>query len=199
MAAWSRTGTNALIAIALAALTAALFAQVAGFDYVNYDDPYYVQDNLIVQRGLTGYGVKWAFTTTTLGNWHPLTWLSYMLDCELFGAAPGAHHLVNVLFHALSAILLFLALERMTQAPWRSAFVAALFALHPLRVGYEWWSDQHPLAATIAEARRYGLAVKMVTGDNLAIAKEIVAAHSGTIACESTPEHTVFTIALPAA
>jgi len=139
MTAMNRTRTNALIATALAALTAALFAQVAGFDYVNYDDPYYVQDNLIMQRGLTGYGVKWAFTTTTLGNWHPLTWLSYMLDCQLFGAAPGAHHLVNVLFHALSAILLFLALERMTQAPWRSAFVAALFALHPLHVESVAW------------------------------------------------------------
>jgi Flp pilus assembly protein TadD len=139
MAERSRIHTNALIAIALAVLTAALYAQVAAFDYVNYDDPLYVQDNLIVQRGLTGYGVKWAFTTTTLGNWHPLTWLSYMLDCQLFGAGPGAHHLVNALFHALSAVLLFLALERMTRAPWRSAFAAALFALHPLHVESVAW------------------------------------------------------------
>ncbi|MBK7552831.1 MAG: hypothetical protein IPI61_14770 [Syntrophaceae bacterium] len=131
MAEQSRILMNALPAVALAVLTAALYAQVGAFDYVNYDDPFYVQENLIVQRGLTAYGVKWAFTTTTLGNWHPLTWLSYMLDCRLFGAGPGAHHLVNVLFHALNAVLLFLALERMTQARWRSAFAAALFALHP--------------------------------------------------------------------
>ena len=139
MAPWSRIRTNALIAIALAGLTAAIYAQVAAFDYVNYDDPYYVRENLIVQRGLTWQGVKWAFTTTTLGNWHPLTWLSYMLDCQLFGAGPGAQHLVNVLFHALGAVLLFLALERMTRAPWRSAFVAALFALHPLHVESVAW------------------------------------------------------------
>ena len=139
MTAMNRTRTNALVAIALAVLTAAVYAQVASFDYVNYDDPFYAQENLIVQRGLTGYGVQWAFTTTTQGNWHPLTWLSYMIDCQVFGPGPGAHHLVNVLFHALSTILLFLALERMTQARWRSAFVAALFALHPLHVESVAW------------------------------------------------------------
>ncbi|OPY05779.1 MAG: TPR repeat-containing protein YrrB [Syntrophaceae bacterium PtaB.Bin038] len=149
MAERSRIHTNALIAIALAALTAALYAQVGSFDYVNYDDPFYVQENLIVQRGLTAYGVKWAFMTTTLGNWHPLTWLSYMLDCRLFGAGPGAHHLVNVLFHALNAVLLFLVLERMTQARWRSAFVAALFALHPLHVeSVAWIAERKDVLST---------------------------------------------------
>lgn len=133
---------DALIAVALAVLTAAVYAQVAAFDYVNYDDPFYVRENLIVQRGLTGYGLKWAFTTTTLGNWHPLTWLSYMIDCRLFGAGPGAHHLVNVFFHLLNSILLFLVLQRMTQARWPSAFAAALFALHPLHVESVAWISE---------------------------------------------------------
>ena len=140
---------DALIAITLAVLTAAVYAQVGNFDYVNYDDPFCVQENLIVQRGLTGYGVRWAFTTTTLGNWHPLTWLSYMIDCQLFGARPGAHHLVNVLFHLANAILLFLVLQRMTQARWRSAFVAALFALHPLHVeSVAWIAERKDVLST---------------------------------------------------
>jgi len=140
---------DALIAITLAVLTAAVYAQVGNFDYVNYDDPFYVQENFIVQRGLTAYGVKWAFTTTTLGNWHPLTWLSYMIDCQLFGARPGAHHLVNVLFHLANAILLFFVLQRMTQARWRSAFVAALFALHPLHVeSVAWIAERKDVLST---------------------------------------------------
>jgi len=140
---------DALVAIALAVLTAAVYAQVATFDYVNYDDPFYVRENLIVQRGLTGYGLKWAFSTTTLGNWHPLTWLSYMIDCQLFGTGPGAHHLVNVLFHLLNSILLFLVLQRMTQARWPSAFAAALFALHPLHVeSVAWISERKDVLST---------------------------------------------------
>ncbi|NPV05173.1 MAG: tetratricopeptide repeat protein [Syntrophaceae bacterium] len=138
----SKLRYDALIVIALLVVTAAVYAQVRDFDYVNYDDPFYVRDNLIVQRGLTGYGVKWAFTMTTLGNWHPLTWLSYMLDCQIFGAGPGAHHLVNVVFHALNAILLFLVLRRATQARWPSAFAAALFALHPLHVESVAWISE---------------------------------------------------------
>ncbi len=149
MAWMNRTRHDALIAIALAVLTAAVYAQVGTFDYVNYDDPFYVQENLIVQRGLTGYGVKWAFTTTTLGNWHPLTWLSYMIDCQIFGARPGALHLVNVLFHLANAALLFLVLQRMTQARWRSAFVAALFALHPLHVeSVAWIAERKDVLST---------------------------------------------------
>ena len=89
--------------------------------------------------GLSWSNVAWAFTTMHAANWHPLTWLSLMLDIQLFGPRPGALHLVNVLFHAVNAVLLFLILARMTGAQWRSAFVAALFALHPLHVESVAW------------------------------------------------------------
>ena len=129
--------------------TALVYGQVWDFDFIHYDDPHYVRDNVIVQNGLTWQGVRWAFTTTAMANWHPLTWLSYMLDCQLFGPSPGAHHLVNVLFHGINSILLFLVLQRMTGARWRSAFVAALFALHPLHVeSVAWIAERKDVLST---------------------------------------------------
>jgi tetratricopeptide (TPR) repeat protein len=130
--------------------TALVYGQVWDFDFIHYDDPHYVRDNVIVQNGLTWQGVRWAFTTTAMANWHPLTWLSYMLDCQLFGPSPGAHHLVNVLFHGINSILLFLILQRMTGARWRSAFVAALFAFHPLHVeSVAWIAERKDVLSTI--------------------------------------------------
>ncbi len=96
-------------------------------------------ENWHVRRGLTGEGTAWAITTYHACNWHPLTWLSHMLDCQLYGLKPGGHHLTNVLLHAAAAILLFLALRRMTGALWPSAWVAAVFAIHPLRVESVAW------------------------------------------------------------
>ncbi len=128
-----------LIALLLALATLLLFARAAGNEFVLYDDNIYVTENPPVQQGLTWSGVAWAFTTMHAGNWHPLTWLSHMLDVQLFGLAPGPHHLVNVLLHAANAVLLYLILLRMTGAPWRSAFVAALFAVHPLHVESVAW------------------------------------------------------------
>lgn len=137
------------IVMALALLTAAVYGQVRNFDFVNYDDHHYVRDNVMVQKGLTWQGLQWAFTTTTMANWHPLTWLSYMLDVQLFGLSPGAGHLVNVLFHLLNSILLFLILQRMTGARWRSACVAALFALHPLHVeSVAWIAERKDVLST---------------------------------------------------
>src|SRR5262249_30491392 len=97
--------------------------------------------NGIVQRGLTAEGLAWAFGQLhgTATYWHPLTWISHMLDCQLFGLKPGPHHLVNVLFHALNAVLLLVLLHRLTGALWRSAMVAALFAWHPLQVDTVAW------------------------------------------------------------
>ena len=117
----------------------AVFGQTAGHDFVNFDDDDYVYENWHVKRGLTGAGIAWAITTYHAGNWHPLTWLSHMLDCQLYGLKPGGHHLTNVLLHAAAAILLFLALRRMTGALWPSAWVAAVFAIHPLRVESVAW------------------------------------------------------------
>src|SRR6266850_4159239 len=109
----------------LTAITVAIYWQVSHHDFINYDDPDYVTENPMVQGGLTWEGLVWAF-----GNvhgertyWHPLTWLSHMLDCQWFGLNPGAHHLGNVVFHTANAVLLFLLLKRMTDALWRSAVV----------------------------------------------------------------------------
>ena len=116
-----------------------VYAQVSHFDFVNYDDPEDVYDNVHVTGGLTLAGIKWAFTAVVSANWMPLTLLSHMLDCQLFGMTSGMHHLVNVGFHALAAVLLFVLLQRATGARWPSAFVAFVFALHPLHVGSVAW------------------------------------------------------------
>ena len=138
------------VLIALAVLTAALYGQVLNHDFIKYDDTGYVTENPVVQGGLTWKGFLWAFTTLSMANWHPLTWLSHMLDVELFGMKPGLHHLVSVLFHILNTSLLFLVLRQMTGALWRSAFVAALFALHPLHVeSVAWVSERKDVLSTL--------------------------------------------------
>ena len=102
-----------------------------------------------MQGGLTLRGVGWAFTSPHFSIWMPVTWLSRMLDCQLFGLNAGAHHLVNVLFHIANTLLLFGVLNRMTAAPWRSAFVAALFALHPLHVeSVAWVAERKDVLST---------------------------------------------------
>lgn len=118
----------------LAMLTLAVFWQVQYFDFVNYDDPGYVYENQHILDGLSWNNVVWAFTTGYFGNWNPLTWLSYILDCQLWGPGPIGFHLTNLLLHLANTLLLFLVLRNMTGTLWRSAFVAALFALHPLHV-----------------------------------------------------------------
>jgi protein O-mannosyl-transferase len=129
------------IAALLAVLVAAVYWQVRGHEFINYDDPDYVFENPVVTRGLTAEGVKWAFGKLHGKHtyWHPLTWLSHMADVQLFGLNAGAHHLVNVCFHAANAVLLYLLLQQLTGAFWRSALVAALFALHPLQVDTVAW------------------------------------------------------------
>jgi tetratricopeptide (TPR) repeat protein len=131
-----------LVAALLAAITAAVFWPVLGFDFVNYDDPMYVTENVRVQRGLSGELVRWAFTTTYAANWHPLTWLSYGLDWSLWGRSAAGYHAGNLVLHALATVFLFLLLVRMTGAVWRSALVAALFALHPLHVESVAWVSE---------------------------------------------------------
>ena len=107
-------------------------------DFVQYDDQQYVTENPQVQAGLSFAGLRWAFGFHA-GNWHPLAWLSHMLDCQIYGANPAGHHLTSILLHAANAVLLFLALRRLTGATWRSAIVAALFAWHPLHVESVAW------------------------------------------------------------
>lgn len=132
----------ALIGLALAAAVVVVFAPVRHYDVGDFDDRAYVVDNTEVTRGLTWDGVAWAFTSMQFANWFPLTWLSYMADVELFGADPGKHHLINVVFHTLNTLLLFGWLARVTRSIGPSAFVAALFAVHPLHVEAVAWIAQ---------------------------------------------------------
>lgn len=127
------------ICVFLAVITWFVFAQTAGHEFINYDDQVYVQKNTHINRGLTWDGIVWVFTHSHSANWHPLTSMSHMLDCQLFGLNAGAHHLMNVLFHTIAVILLFLVLREMTGSFWRSAFVAAIFAIHPLHVESVAW------------------------------------------------------------
>jgi len=124
---------------ALIALAALPYLQTFGHDFVNYDDNFYVTENPHVQPGLGWHGVTWAFTTFQGGNWHPLTWLSHMLDETIWGNWAGGHHFTNVVLHAANTLLLFVIFVRLTTDLWRSLFVAALFAVHPLHVESVAW------------------------------------------------------------
>ena len=138
-AAWRR---NLLVCLCLAVAIIVVYAPACHFGFVNYDDDVYVTANAHVQSGLTLRGLGWAFTTHHAANWHPLTWLSHMLDWQLWGGRAGMHHLVNVLLHVANALLLFGVLSRMTASAWRSALVAGLFALHPLHVESVAWISE---------------------------------------------------------
>ena len=141
--------TRWLIAAGLFLGTLALYARVGGHPFIFFDDNRYVTENPTVKAGLTWQGVTWAFTTLHVSNWHPLTWLSHMLDVELFGVNPGPHHLVNVAFHGANAVLVFLVFLRMTGATWRSALVAALFAVHPTHVeSVAWVAERKDVLST---------------------------------------------------
>ena len=127
------------ICVALAGITWTVFGQTLRHDFINYDDNLYVYENSNVVSGLTRPAMLWAFTHAHAGTWHPLTSLSHMLDCQVYGLNPAGHHFTNVLLHTLAVVLLFLFLQQVTGAPWRSAFVAAVFAIHPLRVESVAW------------------------------------------------------------
>lgn len=128
-----------LIYLVLALVTIAVFGQVCNHEFLNYDDDKYVTENPHVNGGFSRESVIWAFTAPHVANWHPLTSLSHMLDCELFGLSPFWHHITNLLFHTANTLLLFAVLKRITRAVWLSAFVAAAFALHPLRAESVAW------------------------------------------------------------
>jgi protein O-mannosyl-transferase len=128
-----------IIYILLTVVTWAVLRQVNQFDFINIDDDIYVTDNTHVRSGITLEGIRWAFSTTYAEFWHPLTWLSLMLDYQLYGLNAGGYHVTNLIVHILSTLLLFLLFNRMTGEIWRSAFVAAFFALHPLRVESVAW------------------------------------------------------------
>ena len=130
------------LAVALVLLTWLVFGQTLRYGFVNFDDPDYVTANPQVQRGLTATGVYWAFTQPVSNNWHPLTILSHMADAQFFGLRAGGHHFTNVLLHSATVLLLFGLLRRLTGQMWRSAVVAALFAIHPLRAESVAWISE---------------------------------------------------------
>lgn len=138
------------LAICLAIVSFVVYLPVASHEFVNFDDNVYVTENPNVLSGLSWQSVKWAFTAVHATYWQPMTWLSYMLDCTLFGSNSGPHHLVNVGFHIINTVLLFFFLSRTTKGLWQSAFVAALFALHPLHVeSVAWTAERRDVLSTM--------------------------------------------------
>ena len=131
-----------IVYIVLTVVTLAVFWQVNKFDFVNHDDQAFVTENSYIQSGITLDGFRWAFSTSHYGGWLPLIWLSYMFDYQLHGLNAGGYHLTNLILHILSVLLFFWLFTRMTGAIWKSAFVAALFALHPLHVESVVWISE---------------------------------------------------------
>ncbi|MFC1577587.1 tetratricopeptide repeat protein [Thermodesulfobacteriota bacterium] len=137
------------ICMFLVLVTLAVYFQVGKFDFTNYDTAEYVYENAYVKDGLTAESIRWAFSAIHRSNWHPVTWLSHMLDVQLFGLNPGAHHWTSVGFHLANTLLLFMVLRLMTGNIWRSGFVAALFAIHPLHVqSVAWIAERKDLLST---------------------------------------------------
>ncbi len=146
----SRDKFPALIYIGLAAAILAIYWQVARFKFISLDDPDYITKNRHVLTGLKRENIIWAFTSAHSANWHPLTWISHMVDIQLFGLHPAGHHLMSVLFHMLNTLLLFFVLRKMTGFTWHSVFVAALFAFHPLHVeSVAWVAERKDVLSTL--------------------------------------------------
>ncbi len=141
---------STVIVLCLATLTLAVFFQVTGHEFLNYDDNLYVAANPHVNSGLNSANVAWAFGAFRAGNWHPLTWISLMLDASVFGKEAWGFHLMNLLLHIANVLLLFVLLSRMTGLAWRSAFIAALFAIHPLHVeSVAWIAERKDVLSTL--------------------------------------------------
>jgi tetratricopeptide (TPR) repeat protein len=142
--------TVLILSLLLATVTFAAYWRILGNDFVSYDDDVYVTTNITVRQGFTPESLRWAFSTMHGGNWHPLTWLSHMLDVELYDLKPWGHHLTSLLLHIINTVLLFLILARMTGSPWRSGFVAALFGIHPLHVeSVAWVAERKDVLSTL--------------------------------------------------
>ncbi|UCD86864.1 MAG: tetratricopeptide repeat protein [Desulfobacterales bacterium] len=138
-----------LVCLIVMVTTLAAYWDVRNHDFLHYDDSLYVTENSHVRAGLTWAGIIWAFTTTHASNWHPLTWLTHMVACEIYGLDAGGHHVTSLLFHIVNTVLLFMVLNRMTRALWGSAFVAALFAVHPLHVeSVAWVAERKDVLST---------------------------------------------------
>jgi tetratricopeptide (TPR) repeat protein len=140
--AWSGGIVSALLAVGCCAISLAVYWPATGFEWIVFDDPVSVAGNHYLTHGISWAGIRWAFTTGLMANWHPLMWISCLVDHDLFGIDAGAFHRTNIILHGLAAATLHLALWRLTGAVWRSAFVACVFALHPLHVESVAWVSQ---------------------------------------------------------
>src|SRR5437870_3399635 len=148
-AARSRSIT-VIIYLLLAGISLAVFAQTIRYEFVNFDDDLYVYNAPGIQAGLTIKGIGHAFISQHARNWHPLTTLSHMLDCQLYGLNAGGHHATNIILHTIAVLLLFQVLRQMTDAVWKSAIVAALFAIHPLHVeSVAWVSERKDVLSAV--------------------------------------------------
>ena len=190
------------VCVFLAAVILAVFGQTLGYGFINYDDNGYVSENTQVIRGLTWKGIEWAFTHSVSANWHPLTVMSHMLDCQFYGLNAGGHHLTNVLLHTATAILLFLVLRQMmglrpeksigatvpqAGAFWGGAFVAAVFAIHPLRVeSVAWVSERKDVLSGLFFMLTIGAYVRYVQGRSRVESRES-SARSGSLALDARP------------
>jgi tetratricopeptide (TPR) repeat protein len=158
-----RTAVIVAICAVLVGITWFVFGQTIRHEFVTYDDPQYVYANPDISRGLSPGRIAWAFTHTIAGNWHPLTTISHMLDCQLYGLKPAGHHFTNVLFHTIAVVLLLLVLKQMTGSLWRSAFVATLFAIHPLHVeSVAWVSERKDVLSAVFFMLTLGAYVRYV-------------------------------------
>jgi Tfp pilus assembly protein PilF len=141
--------SDVLICLFLVIAILAVYWQTNYHEFINFDDSSYILQNQHVQNGLTSESISWAFGFADIAYWHPLTWLSHMLDCQIYGLIPGMHHRTSLIFHIVNSILLFFVLQKMTGALWKSAFVAALFALHPINVeSVAWVAERKNLLST---------------------------------------------------
>jgi len=162
-----RDRTAGLICVLLLLLVGIVYFPVLSFDFTNYDDPDYVTKNRHVLGGFTWENIGWAFTRYHSGNWHPLTWLSHMFDCQIYGLHAGGHHLSNLVLHAANSVLVFFLFRSLTGANWRSGLVAGLFATHPMHVeSVAWIAERKDLLSTcfaLLSLRAYVLYAKAAT------------------------------------
>ncbi|MDX1632607.1 MAG: hypothetical protein R3234_12130, partial [Thermoanaerobaculia bacterium] len=158
-----RRGPRALLAALLFLLVVGTFLPAAEHSFVNYDDTLYVTENPRVRQGVSPGGIAWAFRTFRASNWHPLTWISHMIDWELYGPNARGHHLTSILLHGGTAFLLFLIWHRMTGAFWSAAAMAALFSVHPLRVeSVVWIAERKDVLSMFLAAVTLALYVRYV-------------------------------------
>lgn len=148
-ASFNNIRLDIIVCLFLVLATLTVYWQVRNYSFVVYDDGLYITDNQHVRAGLNIENIFWAFSNTCSSNWHPLTWISHMLDVQLYGMNPGSHHMTNVLFHIVNSMLLFIVFKRMTGRIWQSGLIAVLFALHPLHVeSVAWIAERKDVLST---------------------------------------------------